>query len=652
LALAGRRPKVNSTLNVSTELGDLHFRTGAAMLARLGSEQLKDEITAVIELVKNAYDADATTVRVELRNGEEGQSLRIQDNGSGMTGDDLHSKWAFLATENKLRDDRSPGLRRKRLGQKGVGRFAAEKLGRELILRTKVEGQAKLLQVRFNWDDLRGDHELAEYRFPIKYKNPEPLDPPHGTRLDIRRLRLNWTRKRVEKLRAQLASLIDPDAATDFKILFSTSWQDLNDALKNPLPGNETHRIEFEIDGGGHETTTIFSNGAPTREVKDLEPPSFGPIRGRLRYFGKGLTKNEASRGGDASLDWNMGVRLFRDGCRVRPYGEPGPEGDWLQIYRNRYLKGSRFRLKPHYLEGTIHISKDENPQLRDTTSREGLDANEHYAAFVDYVQDKVAALSELLREEELREERLQTQERYKKALQPVTAGLNQLGSEEYRKAVESADKEVRKGLKGEPLPLDIRNAHWECVDCGDSWKAPKDLVPTRCREFSVGRDGRPTNKPGCGSQNIRRKENVSRENPRHSNPPPPLDDVLGGAPAYVSGIQLTPVMDWEMGERDEEAEVRPDRRQLAINGRHQAFRAADLLDGNETVEGTALEELRAVAALTVHVVNAAAHAWGRWHYIRSGGQFDVFLSRAAELKAACLARIPTAGGVTAEVAS
>src|SRR5262249_41148730 len=90
-----------------------------------------------------------------------------------------------------------------------------------------------------------------------------------------------------------------------------------------------------------------------TRREKRTQPrPLFGSVRGVLRYFGQGLRKVEASRGGDPDADWNIGVRVFRDGCRVRPYGEQGPEGDWLQIYRVRYQKGSRFRLKPHYLQG------------------------------------------------------------------------------------------------------------------------------------------------------------------------------------------------------------------------------------------------------------------------------------------------------------
>ncbi len=127
------------------------------MPSRLGSEQLKDEITAVLELVKNAYDADATSVRVEFRGLGESQALRIQDDGTGMNEDDLDTKWAWLATENKIREDRSPVYRRRRLGQKGVGRFAAEKLGRQLLLRTRASGARDVLEVRFDWDELEGD---------------------------------------------------------------------------------------------------------------------------------------------------------------------------------------------------------------------------------------------------------------------------------------------------------------------------------------------------------------------------------------------------------------------------------------------------------------------------------------------------------------
>jgi len=120
------------------------------------------------------------------------------------------------------------------------------------------------------------------------------------------------------------------------------------------------------------------------------------------------------------------------------------------------------------------------------------------------------------------------------------------------------------------------------------------------------------------------------------------LEDVISGTAAYPSGIQLRPQIDWEMGENDEEAEVRAERRELAINGRHKAFCAANLLDGTEITEGTPLEELRAVGALTIPVIDAPAHARGRWHYTINGSQFDSYLSRYSQLKEACISKIPT----------
>ncbi len=449
----------------------------------------------------------------------------------------------------------------------------------------------------------------------------------------------------MQKLRLQLARLIDPEtASTDFKILFVSPWEDLNGPLKNPLLGSETHEIAFELAADGMEQLTVRRGDAKEKSAAKLDPPKFGGLRGRLRYFGQGLAAADRGRGGDPDADWNVGVRLFRDGCRVRPYGEPGPEGDWLQIYRARYLKGSRFRLKPHYLEGTIHISKENNPNLRDTTSREGLDLNESYDALVEYVLAKIGQLSDLIREEETHQERSRMRDRYRKALDPLTSGLSQVRSDAYRSAVDSRDAEVPKGIRRVGI-LPSRNAHWECLECSDSWKVPLELVPTRCREFSVGRDGKPSMKPGCGSINVRLKKNVARDEGGTQRDASSLDDVMSGMPAWVSGIQLRPIIDWDMGENDDEAEVRPDRRELAINGRHPAFRACDALDGNETVEGTALESLRAVAGLSVHAINAAAQAWGKWHFRQSAKDFDVYLAKAAELKSACLASLASSSG-------
>ncbi len=187
-------------------------------------------------------------------------------------------------------------------------------------------------------------------------------------------------------------------------------------------------------------------------------------------------------------------------------------EGDWLQIYRTRYTGGSRFRLKPHYLEGSIHITKDANPELRDTTSREGIELNDEHLEFVDYVRGMVTMLSEFVREDEVREERSRINERYKKAMDPLSVGLNRVESDTYTTAVDCADRTVRKNLaeSGVKTMSFVSNAHWECLDCKVGWKVPRDLTPRICCEHSVGRDGKPTGRLGCTSTNIRRKQNVA----------------------------------------------------------------------------------------------------------------------------------------------
>src|SRR3990170_4885206 len=255
-----------------SQIGSIRFRTGAAMPSRLGSEQLRDETTAVLELVKNSYDADATTVKIIFKEADGESILIIEDDGSGMTSTDLRDKWAWLATENKLSEDRSPAFRRPRLGQKGVGRFATEKLGRHLTLRTRVKGEPKVLRVRFDWDQLEGGKELSEYEYRVQRTNPKAFEPAHGTTLIIKKLRLAWTRPRLQKLRDQLCRLIDPEATTtDFKIWLDTPSAELNGHLQHPLPGNETHRLEFDLRSDGSESIRILQNEVESRQKIRIE---------------------------------------------------------------------------------------------------------------------------------------------------------------------------------------------------------------------------------------------------------------------------------------------------------------------------------------------------------------------------------------------
>jgi hypothetical protein len=108
----------------------VRFSVDAAHLRRLGAELIGRIETALAELVKNAYDADATEVFVHFEDtGQRAGRLLIVDNGSGMTRHQLISGFMRLSTQTKVLEPISPRFGRTRAGRKGIGRLAAQRLG-------------------------------------------------------------------------------------------------------------------------------------------------------------------------------------------------------------------------------------------------------------------------------------------------------------------------------------------------------------------------------------------------------------------------------------------------------------------------------------------------------------------------------------------
>lgn len=116
------------------------FRTKARAVELLGRKQIRDDITALIELMKNSYDADAEMVVVDFTLNEESPYLIIYDDGQGMTEQELLEKWLVIGTDSKKKEknlQRSRKKGRKLMGEKGIGRLASAALGEELIMLTK-----------------------------------------------------------------------------------------------------------------------------------------------------------------------------------------------------------------------------------------------------------------------------------------------------------------------------------------------------------------------------------------------------------------------------------------------------------------------------------------------------------------------------------
>ncbi len=118
------------------------LRFSPSILSRLGEELVPDADQGVIELVKNAYDADATRCRVELsRTGDPGGDIRVMDDGAGMTEADLRQGFLIVGRSRKDATSLTRHFQRVPVGDKGLGRLSALRLGHRVTVITRPREQ-------------------------------------------------------------------------------------------------------------------------------------------------------------------------------------------------------------------------------------------------------------------------------------------------------------------------------------------------------------------------------------------------------------------------------------------------------------------------------------------------------------------------------
>jgi Histidine kinase-, DNA gyrase B-, and HSP90-like ATPase len=186
----------------------LNFTTDAGIIARLGRELVGKQETALTELIKNTYDTDATHVTVILEESRVGspKALEIRDNGSGMSLEELTEGFLRIASDTKVREPRSPRYSRIRAGRKGIGRFAAQRLGRTLALTTRSIPEQPGLKLKVDWDAFAPGRELGQVPVII-----EPAEVgPQGTTVRVERLRDYWTDAQFRRCLRNVMSLLQP----------------------------------------------------------------------------------------------------------------------------------------------------------------------------------------------------------------------------------------------------------------------------------------------------------------------------------------------------------------------------------------------------------------------------------------------------------
>ena len=362
---------------------ELKFRPRTRLISILGEHLISDQAVGLVELVKNAYDADATEVSVELSGlGQAEQTtLIVTDNGCGMSLEDITLRWLSPADDHKDRakhESRRTSLGRLPLGEKGVGRFAVHQIGRKLEMVTRSHGQPEIV-LRADWDlfDV-GNHYLDGLPLEVVERDaPEVFTGEQtGTRLSIRQARSPWNEKLIRKVYQTLRRLQSPLREDDSRFRLAFRCPEYPQ-YENIDPSDILERAHYEfralVDADGAcDFEYLCKHPAmerrPRTGTEDLVQKSRDDLQGvrptcgpfYLNFYVWDRTSNHLQTSGVSRDELNAlcGVSLFRDHMRVLPYGEQG--NDWLFLDQER-INDPTERVANNQIIGYVQLDQSQN---------------------------------------------------------------------------------------------------------------------------------------------------------------------------------------------------------------------------------------------------------------------------------------------------
>ncbi len=312
---------------------NLKIRPYARLLTMLGEQLIKNERIALMELIKNSYDADASWAKISFLNFDDGYKIKqdskivIEDNGHGMSPDIIERHWLNPATpEKKLRKVKKDTTKKGRViqGEKGIGRFSILKLGKKINIITRAENENQESKIQYDFsiydnDFLSENGEAKELfiddltvslsiRSPQYFRANREINlgtrrinaPSHGTVIEITDLKGSWSTNKVQKVYSDLARLqsifvgcIDANKSDNnaFEVLIYKDND--NEAFEEKyfeklhLLLNEYTVIKLEngIFDGDH-TISFHINDKPSKI--DIFDPKFTGLRPFKDIFGNG----------------------------------------------------------------------------------------------------------------------------------------------------------------------------------------------------------------------------------------------------------------------------------------------------------------------------------------------------------------------------
>lgn len=415
----------------------LHFKFDVSTFRLLGRELITDRITALFELVKNSYDANAQNVSITFENVNPlcAQSrIIIKDDGLGMTFEDIRDKWMVIGTSSKRRRRMSPSpYCRIVAGKKGVGRFAVDKLGGKLILKTKkndaVEWQCletdwtkyseeEERQLKLNFEDDPNDHKLFTDIDNKYWTEPAPKNV-QGTILEISFLGDVWLEKDVIRAYKELSKIVRPTSDTlyPFNIRFyAPQYPDYNDKKVESIVLSKAS-LSFALKYRYDEKVSKYYQEYLVEEkgnlsIKEKEAEIFGPIIFTIFYYDKEGKKKFTK---DERID---GIKIYRDGIIATPFAEykasRDEQKDLFGIDKRRW-SGFFEKLSTRDILGWVDITDELNPQIKDSTNRQDFVDNKEWTALKEFVIDQIHQI-ELYLKHEKEYKKKKNADRFKKA--------------------------------------------------------------------------------------------------------------------------------------------------------------------------------------------------------------------------------------------
>lgn len=358
----------------------LRFTVDSQLIGELGERLVSKNYIALAELIKNSYDADATSVKIIIENSmkkEKDSRITIIDNGHGMALQNIVDNWMRVATSNKTERILSPKYGRPMTGKKGVGRFACQRLAKKLSLESIAYNQSKKIEktnVIFEWGRFKPGKELNEIEF--EYDNELSQAESTGTTLILSDLTEKWTPNDFQVLQRHLLFLTVAKGIKRKKYAADPGISIIIESSEFKSPSAETNLLDtFKKAGWGRITARVTKNGYATVKVnaKLIGTKSFTFSKKYSHLNDVELDVGWISRRSEHQrnpkllkqyvikeiMDEYGGVGVYFNNFRIYPYGIGG--NDWLNIDQDQAVSKSAL---PNFLTKISSHLKLDRPML------------------------------------------------------------------------------------------------------------------------------------------------------------------------------------------------------------------------------------------------------------------------------------------------